>query len=90
MDQETGWKELMRQAKSGDAEAQCRLGCKLDFGDDETECDKAAAREWYRRAAEQGNLTAMNNLGLMLKNGEGGPADLKAGLELLPRSRSGR
>lgn len=86
MDQETGWKELMRQAKSGDAEAQCRLGCKLDFGDDETECDKAAAREWYRRAAEQGNLTAMNNLGLMLKNGEGGPADLKAGLELLFRA----
>lgn len=86
MDQETGWKELMRQAESGDAEAQCRLGCKLDFGDDETECDKAAARKWYRRAAEQGNLTAMNNLGLMLKNGEGGSADLKAGLELLFRA----
>lgn len=36
-----------------------------------------AAAEWYRRAAEQGNVRAMHNLAVMLSEGIGGPADFK-------------
>ena len=31
--------------------------------------------KWYRKAAEQGNANAQNNLGLMYKRGEGVPQD---------------
>ncbi len=31
--------------------------------------------KWYRRAAEQGNASAQNNLGFMYDNGQGVPQD---------------
>jgi TPR repeat protein len=37
--------------------------------------DDAQAAEWYRRAAEQGDASAQNNLGVMLANGQGVPQD---------------
>jgi hypothetical protein len=33
--------------------------------------DEAEAVGWYRKAADQGNAVAQNNLGLMLDNGRG-------------------
>lgn len=57
MDQETGWKELMRQAKSGDAEAQCRLG--------RTEKNPERAEYWLEKAvaANPDDDDALYNLG---------------------------
>lgn len=59
MDQETGWKELMRQAKSGDAEAQCRLG--------RTEKNPERAEYWLEKAvaANPDDDDALYNLGLL-------------------------
>jgi TPR repeat protein len=37
--------------------------------------DEAQAADWYRRAAEQGDASAQNNLGVMLANGQGVPQD---------------
>ena len=37
--------------------------------------DQRAAREWFRKAAEQGHTNAQVNLGIMLFNGEGGDRD---------------
>ncbi len=37
--------------------------------------DDARAVKWYRKAAEQGDARAQNNLGLMYRNGEGIPKD---------------
>ena len=37
--------------------------------------DDAEAVRWYRLAAEQGDATAQNNLGVAYNNGEGVPQD---------------
>jgi TPR repeat protein len=37
--------------------------------------DEVVAAEWYRRAAEQGDASAQNNLGIMYANGQGVPQD---------------
>ncbi|MDA1310441.1 MAG: hypothetical protein O2985_12665, partial [Proteobacteria bacterium] len=31
--------------------------------------------KWYRKAAEQGDASAQNNLGIMYRNGKGVPQD---------------
>ncbi len=36
---------------------------------------KAKALQWYRKAAEQGEVTAQYNLGVMYDNGQGVPQD---------------
>ena len=48
--------------------------------------NKAEARRWYRRAAEQNVSNAMCHLGTMLVQGEGGPADREAGAHLWRRA----
>jgi hypothetical protein len=37
--------------------------------------DYAEAARWYRKAADQGNADAQNNLGVMYGNGQGVPQD---------------
>jgi TPR repeat protein len=37
--------------------------------------DYAKAREWFQKAAEAGDLLAMNNLGVYYSNGQGGVQD---------------
>ncbi|MCF8483891.1 MAG: caspase family protein [Rhodobacteraceae bacterium] len=51
-------------------EAQFKLALSLDAAGQDLE-----AAKWYLAAAQQGHAQAMNNLGLMLKNGEGVPED---------------
>ena len=59
-------KELMALAEQGDAGAQMKVGLSFDeIGDFEE------AARWYRLAAEQGLSEAQNNLGVMLKDGQG-------------------
>jgi S1-C subfamily serine protease len=42
--------------------------------------DSAEAVKWYRKAADQGNAAAQDNLGVMYASGEGVPKDLVEGL----------
>ncbi|MBR5434202.1 MAG: sel1 repeat family protein, partial [Bacteroidales bacterium] len=53
---------------------QFRLGKMYDDGIVVPE-NKTEAANWYRKAAEQGDKEAQNNLGVMYLNGEGVPQD---------------
>ena len=57
---------LLSQAQEGDVEAQMQVALAYD----ELE-NYAEAACWYRKAAEQGLSQAQNNLGVMLKDGQG-------------------
>ena len=54
--------ELMVKAKSGDAQAQFRLGTAYDYGRGAPRDGKEAMR-WYLTSAEQGNAEAQNSVG---------------------------
>lgn len=63
-------------ARDGDARAQLRMGLR---------CDRdgrfAEAAGWYERAARQGLAEAQNNLGVMLKDGQGVERDEAGAVE---------
>ncbi len=58
--------ELIQQANTGDAEAQCFLVVMYM-----TIVNMFKAVEWFRKAVDQGNASTQVNLGLMYKHGEG-------------------
>ena len=58
--------ELIQKAKQGSVPAQSSLGAIYLFRE-----DYASATYWLRKAAEQGQQTAQNNLGLMYARGQG-------------------
>jgi hypothetical protein len=62
--------ELLRDAESGNAEAQNLLGVMYDTGEGVAE-DDAEAVKWYRKAAEQGHEDAQFILGVAYVTGEG-------------------
>ena len=62
---------LLTAARSGDAKAQLQLALAYDSGEDGVEQDFAEAARWYLAAAEQGMTEAMNNLGVLYKDGQG-------------------
>ena len=64
------FRETLRAAKQGDAQAQTNLG--LMYADGRgVRRDDAEAFKWYRQAAAQGNAEAQYNLGLMYEYGLG-------------------
>lgn len=56
-------RELLRVANSGDAEAQFWLGVIYQNGLGVEE-DGAKALEWYRKAADQGNMGSVSEVGV--------------------------
>ena len=50
--------DLEQAAAAGDARAQLRMGLLLYSGDAGAQMDRAAAREWWQKAAAQGNRAA--------------------------------
>ncbi len=65
---------LTRSARSGRASALPVLGWTLANQPDASEADQISARDWYEKAAGNGDLFAMNNLAALL---ERGPAPLR-------------
>lgn len=59
--------ELLKTARSGNADAQFELGCAYDFDHPKK---KRAAIFWYHKAAEQGHAKAQNFLGESYRNGD--------------------
>jgi TPR repeat protein len=74
---------LVRAGELGSVEAQYDLGALYATGDWAGPTDAAAARDWYRRAAEQGQAGAQANLGGMFLDGKGGAVDVAEGLRWL-------
>jgi len=64
-------------ADMGHAAAQAKLGTLLDAAEEDEE-----AREWFGKAAGQGNIEGQMGLARMLALGEGGEADQAGAVEL--------
>ena len=62
---------LSRTADRDNATIQFYIGVCYDFGYGGAEQDDRMAAEWYRKAAEQGEMTAQFNLGLSYAKGQG-------------------
>ena len=61
-------RELVNEAKKGNAEAQSDLGYRYENGDGVKQSYQEAAK-WYTLAAEQGENNAQNNLAIMYEWG---------------------
>ena len=68
------FKDTLKKAEQGDAEAQFSLGGMYSGGRGVPEDDVEAVK-WYRKAAEQGEVLAQFQLGFMYYSGEGVPED---------------
>jgi len=66
-------KELAREARQGNADAQYAIGS--IFATYNTLKDNTDAAKWFRKAAEQGLAKAQFNLGVSYQNGTGVPKD---------------
>ena len=62
--------ETYKKAEAGDVKSQILIAKECDYRK-----NNAEAAKWWRRAAEQGNDEAQNNLGIMYYRGEGVPED---------------
>lgn len=71
----SAWQLLLARARKGDPEAEWEVatmfddGCKDKRGKIIVRRSGARAAEWYRRAAKHGSVSAQNNLGVLLGNG---------------------
>ncbi|MGO4885288.1 MAG: tetratricopeptide repeat protein [Bryobacteraceae bacterium] len=66
---------LLQYSEEENAESQTKLAGLYQNGTGVPE-DLSESLKWYRRAADLGNETAMNNIGVMYFTGEGVPRDL--------------
>ena len=71
------FKICLTQAEQGDAASQFAIGKLYQNGSSEAKQDFKEAEKWYRRAAEQGEPRAQNNLGMMYNTGMGVTKDEK-------------
>jgi len=71
------WRTLLARAKGSDPEAEWEVadryadGCKDKHGKIIVRRSAKKAAQWFRQAAEHGNSSAQNNLGILLGNGNG-------------------
>ena len=77
--------ELIKNAQSGDSEAQYRLGDCYYYGDG-VEQDYKKAVEWYEKSAEQGCAKAQNVLGFCYGKGYGVEKNLEKEVEWFIKS----
>lgn len=79
-----GGRELLEAAANqGHAEAQRRLAAQLDIA------EEAAALSWLKKAAAQGNPTALSSLGRRYEKGWGIPRDLTISTDYYRRAAKG-
>ena len=74
---------LVHAAELGHVDAQRTVGVLHVDGEEGFPQDLTITRHWYERAAEQGDPQSQFDVAWMMLEGEGGPADLDAGLEWL-------
>lgn len=64
-------RELRQKAAKGDASAMTDIGYAYFTGGEGLEKDQAEAVRWFEKAANAGNIHAMNNLGIAYQDGVG-------------------
>ena len=83
-------KDILKKAREGNAKAQLTVALNYIWGSDGFTKNEKQARIWYKKAALNGNLEAMFNLGTMQLNGEGGKTDLVQGIEWIKRTANSK
>ena len=89
------WQSLLARARNGDREAEWEVGdryadgCKDKRGRITVRRSSAKAAQWFRRAAEHGNVSAQNNLGILLGNGDGVRKNVEEALLWLRKASRG-
>ena len=76
-----GPRDTLQAALQGDAVAQEEHARNL-FNGTGTPVNKVEAVQWYRRAAEQGNLDAMTTLAVIYEDGDGVPVNMSEAIRL--------
>jgi len=79
---------LLDRALQGDAQAQRDIGALHAWGLEGFPKVDGKAREWFERAAAQGNAQGEYDLAMDLLFGKGGPTDVRRGVDMLKRSAS--
>ncbi|MEJ0010371.1 MAG: tetratricopeptide repeat protein [Alphaproteobacteria bacterium] len=69
-------------AQKGNADAQCQLGADYYSGADELKKDPAAGVPWLRKAADQGAVCGLYNLGVAYQEGNGVPKNMPEAIRL--------
>jgi TPR repeat protein len=83
---------VVRASENGGVRGMISRAVMLATGQGVAEDDQAA-RLWYQRAAESGDVMfahGLRGLGAMLVSGEGGPADVPRGIAYLRIAQAGR
>lgn len=68
-DDKKAFVKVYKRARAGDVVAQETIGSKYEYGAG-VQADKDKAKEWYLKAAKQGNTDAMRGLGNLAMQGE--------------------
>jgi len=63
--------DIKAKAEKGNAAAQCWVGCFYISGDQGVSPSSTEAAKWFLKAAEQGDVTAQNNLAKLYADGNG-------------------
>lgn len=74
---------MFRAAELGSVEAQRDLPVCFAVGSSLLPQDWAQARDWYKRAADNGNQDAQVTVGSMMIQGDGGPVEVDEGVRFL-------
>lgn len=77
---------LEQAAAKGHVEAQVELAALYTKEKNDLPLDYAKARSLYAQAARAGNARAMNDLGVLYDNGQGGPRDYAKAVELFSKA----
>jgi TPR repeat protein/transglutaminase-like putative cysteine protease len=82
-----GWAFALQGAEAGDPDSQQFVAIRMQFGSgakggSDAERDYAGAARWYRKAADQGMLLSLNNLGDLYENGLGVTQDYSQAVKL--------
>jgi hypothetical protein len=78
--------DVQKRAEAGDAKAQFQYGFMLFMGCNDLEPNHAAAAQWWRSAAAQGDLMAMIDLGQLYITGDGVPRDPQEAIRLFQKA----
>lgn len=72
---------LLAKANAGNPDAEFRVGVEFELGGHVPK-DPAKAAEWYRKAADQGDVKGEHSLGVLYESGTGVPLDYARAAEL--------
>jgi len=77
---------LTQKAENGDLQAQLKLGYAYLYGSDKLPSDYEKAFHFYQLAANQNDITGLNNLGTLYYNGLGISRNISKAIELFTKS----